>query len=400
MLPCLLLTAALLPGQAPPVAPAPAVEAPAPAPPPTPDRWPLMRSLQGTWPSWLLEGNRMQVYGWTQGSFTGSTDRVSNLPLGLNYLANEALLQQNWLRIERQVVTSGTSEPTFGFRNDWILPGTDYRFTVARGLFDGQLTANHGRPNRYGIDPMQFYAEAYFPTIGRGMDVKVGRFFSQYGVESTDAVSNQLLSHVYTYLYDPFTHTGLLTTTKLTDAISVQAGLVLGSDNFIDPTDNPTAIGSLKWAPPNGRNSVLFSFIVDKGRFDRVHNFHNPEVFDLIWAHKINPRLTYTHEMLYGFTTNVPDTGFANWFGSISYLTRDLTPRLSTTARMEFFDDFQGQRTGSKGLYTAITAGLNFRPRRWMMLRPELRYDHNGESRPFEGNHGLFTAATDLILRW
>ena len=51
-------------------------------------------------------------------------------------------------------VTSGTTEPTFGFRWDTILPGTDYRFTSARGLFDSQLTGSHGRPNRYGIDPI------------------------------------------------------------------------------------------------------------------------------------------------------------------------------------------------------------------------------------------------------
>jgi len=88
-----------------------------------------MKSLQGTWPGWLLDGNRMQVYGWTELSFTGSSDRVSNLPMGFNYLANNFLLQQNWLRIERSVVTSGTTEPTFGFRLDTILPA---RTTVSR----------------------------------------------------------------------------------------------------------------------------------------------------------------------------------------------------------------------------------------------------------------------------
>jgi hypothetical protein len=43
---------------------------------------------------------------------------------------------------------------------------------------------------------------------------------------------------------------------------------------------------------------------------------------------------------------------------------------------------------------------LNFQLRKDVILRPELRYDYNGESSPFEGRHGLFTAGTDLILRW
>jgi len=110
--------------------------------------------------------------------------------------------------------------------------------------------------------------------------------------------------------------------------------------------------------------------------------------------------LNYSLECLYGFTNNVPDIGFANWFGMPNYLTYALTPRLNTTARLELFDDFQGQRTGFKGLYAAYTTGLSFSPRKAIIIRPELRYDYNIDSRPFENKHGLFTAATDVIFRW
>src|SRR5262245_51343610 len=155
MLRFLLLGAAVSLGQteaAPPPFPGtPAQETlPAPPPPaPAPDRWLLMKSLQGSYPGWLLDGSRMQVYGWTDISFTASSASDSNLPLGFNHRANEFLLQQNWLRFERSVVSSGTTDPTFGFRTDTILPGADYRFTLARGIFDSQLTANNGQPNLY-----------------------------------------------------------------------------------------------------------------------------------------------------------------------------------------------------------------------------------------------------------
>src|SRR5262249_4555698 len=158
--------------------------------------------------------------------------------------------------------------------------------------------------------------------------------------------SNALLSHAYTFIYDPFTHTGLMTTVKLTSAWSVQVGIMLGSDIFIDPADTPTGMGSVKWATPDGRDSVLFSVILGSGRFNQAGDFHNPEVFDLVYTHKCNARLTYNFESLYGFTTNVPDTGFANWLGVVNYLTWQFSPRVSGTTRLEFFDDFQGQRTG------------------------------------------------------
>jgi len=84
----------------------------------------------------------------------------------------------------------------------------------------------------------------------------------------------------------------------------------------------------------------------------------------------------------------------------VNYLTYAFTPRLSGTTRLELFDDEQGQRTGFAGLYTALTAGLSFRPHKDVIFRPEVRYDYNEEPRPFDGKHGLFTAAADLILRW
>jgi hypothetical protein len=410
MLTCLFLAAALLPGQtvsgtepaavlAQPVPEAPAPPSAAPAAAPAADRWLLMKTLQGTWAGSLLTGNRLQISGWIDASFTGSSAADSNAPIGFNYRANQFLLQQNWIRFERPVATSGT-EPSFGFLNDWILPGSDYVFTLPRGLFNSQLTANNGAPIRTGIDPVQFYLEAYFPNIGRGMDVKFGRFFCQYGVENISAVDNYFLSHSYSDVFDPFTQTGLLTTTKLTDTWSVQGGITLGSDTFIDPTDTATFIGSVKWAPPDGRDSLLFSYIVGPARFNQARNFHNPDLFDLIYTHRFNPRLKYTLEGLYGFTTNVPDIDFANWSGLINYLAYDFTPRLTGATRLEFFDDFQGQRTGFAGLYSAWTLGLQFRLRKGIIFRPELRYDYNYHSAPFEGKHGLFTAASDVILRW
>ena len=139
-----------VPGPPPTPAPPPP---PAPATPTPPDRWILMKSLQGTWRGALLDSERMQVTGWADVSFTASSATHSNLPMGFNDRANDFLLQQNWFRFERAVVTAGTTEPTFGFRCDTILPGSDYFFTLARGIFNDQLTADHGRPQRRKSGP-------------------------------------------------------------------------------------------------------------------------------------------------------------------------------------------------------------------------------------------------------
>jgi hypothetical protein len=392
MLPSLILGATLAFGQTSP--------APTPEAAPTPDRWALMKVLQGTWEGWLLDSERMQLTGWVDLSYTASSAAHNNLPLGFNYRANEFLLQQNWVRFERTVLTSGTTEPTFGFRCDAILPGADYRFTTARGLFSGQLTSRNGEPAPYGIDPIQFYAEGFFPTAGRGLDVKLGRFFAPIGMESNDAPGNALFSHAYDFIYNPFTNTGVLATLKLTDAWIVEAGLVLGSDVFIDPADQPTFLGSVKWTEPEERDTIDFTMILGSGRFNRARNFNNVNVFDLVWTHHFNHRLSYDLDLTAGYETDVPDLGTAYWLAMVHYLIYEFTPRVSGAARVELFDDARGQRTGFPGLYAAVTAGLSIRPARAVEIRPELRYDYNGRSRPFEGEHGLFTAAADLILRW
>ena len=60
-----------------------------------------MQQLQGTYPGWLLDDNKIQINGWTDSSFTASSDSHEQLPMGFNYKANQFLLQQDWLRIDR-----------------------------------------------------------------------------------------------------------------------------------------------------------------------------------------------------------------------------------------------------------------------------------------------------------
>lgn len=360
----------------------------------------LMPALRETRLGPWLDRSRIQISGWADGSFTASSASQQQLPMGFNYEANQFLLQQNWIRFERTVLTSGTTEPTFGFRTDTIVPGSDYRFTVARGLFSGQLTDNDGGPNTYGFDPVQFYGQVCLPNLWHGLDIKLGRMFCQFGEETLDAPSNALASHSYTFIYDPYTHTGVMGAVQVSPEWSFQLGAMLGPDVFIDPAASPYGMATIKWAPPDCRSSVLVSGLIGSGRFDVDEQFNNPNVVDFVVIHKFSPQLTYTLDALFGYQTNVPDVGTATWFGIVNYVTCELGPKWKSTARLEFFDDVDGTRTGFSGLYTAATAGLNFQPRPEFILRPEVRYDYNGDSRPFDGQHGLLTATADFIVRW
>ncbi len=450
-----------------PPAPPPAPAAAAATPPTYPTRYLLMEELQGTWPGALLDGNRTYITGWSEFSYTFGTVGHNDLPETFNYRGNEPMMQQTWVRIARPVVngttTNGTSyvwptaptTPTFGFESDWII-GTDYRFTLPqKGLLNYQLTDRHSfnvtgggaeadLPNLYGIDPVQFYGEGYFPTVARGLDVKVGRFYTPYGVESLEAVSTPLVSHSYIFSNgSPFTHTGVLGTLTLTDVWTVQLGAVIGDDVFFHKSDRATGIFTVQWTQPHGtqtgapqpfaRNVVKFTAIQGPGRFDDNDAVNNINIVDVVWTHQFNPVLVSNLEALYGYEYNVRNQslsdgstvspGFTNWGGVAGYLSYtfrnqpDGTPRLVGTARLELFDDPQGTRTATaedpfldrtRGLYSEATIGAVWKAHKSVWLVPELRYDHNYESAPFgtsidhplNGHHDLFTASSALILRW
>jgi hypothetical protein len=364
--------------------------------PPTQPSQPLRRRGQT---GQAAPPGQLWISGWIDASYTAGTDRVDQLPMGFNYRANQFLLQQNWVRIER-AVQKDASEASFGFLSDNILPGSDYRFTLPRGLFNGQLTGNHGGPNLYGIDPVRFYGEGYFPNVAQGLDVKIGRFYAPWGIEAVDAPSNTFLSHTYTFVYDPFTQVGANATLKINERWSTQSSLVIGNDEWFNPGNQLKYSGNIQWSAADHRNALRFSTILGSPRYIARYNLDNLNLFELIYSHQFSENVKYIFATTFGYQTGVPTLGTADWIGYQNYLTKQINSKLTAAVRVELFDDYKGQRTGFAGLYTDVTTGIQAQLTDRIRIRPELRLDDNTRSRPFEGKHVLFTAATDVIVRW
>ena len=420
-----------------PLLPIPAIKqaetATAPGAVTEPERWFMMRALQGTWYGALLDDNRMSISGWTEMAFTASTAKVSNLPVTWNDRANQFLLHQNVIRFDRAIDTTA-ADPTWGFRVDTLV-GSDYRFTVARGLFDSQLANSTGAQNLSGVDLVTFYTNVYLPSLFQGTEIAIGRFLTPISSESEETILTPLLTRSMSFNYGgPFTHTGLSVTSKLTSQFTARAILALGNDVFIDRSAELRFIGSLVWTSLDARDTLTFNPCVGRGKFNAGAPFapatfgtsqepigrNNINSFDLIWTHVFTSRFTYQLELETGYQYGVPTTaavratmggegaivsddrlsGTAHWASVVNYFFYKWTTKLMTITRLEAFDDFNGQRTGFKGLYTEATTGFQYNITKDVIIRPELRYDYNGYSRPFEGKHDIFTTAFDLIVRW
>jgi hypothetical protein len=384
-----------------------------------------MRLLQGTWYGSVLDDNRTTISGWTEGSFTASTASMNNQPVVWNDRANKFLMNQTWFRIDRAVVTSGTSDVTWGYRIDADY-GTDYRFSLMRGFLNGQLLNSTGQQNLYGIDLIQFYSNIFIPTWFQGTDIRVGRLFTPWGYESLEGISTPFVSRSYAFNWSPpFTHMGIMVSPQFDKNWSGKFMLANGNDVFLSSGQEARFVGALTWNSLM-KDSVTLGWSLGRGKFNASIPFNPPtlgeqaepagrnniNVIDLVYTHIFDQNLTYNTEMIYGYQTNVPANvaggiirpgvieGTAHWASWVHYLYYTFNSRLTGITRVETFDDFDGQRTGFTGLYTAVTVGAQYKPYKSLLIRPELRYDYNGQSTPFEGKHGIFTAALDFIVRW
>ena len=270
-----------------------------------------------------VDGRPLRVCGWTQGSYTASTDQVSQLPMGFNYKANQFLLQQNWLQIDRAAKAEDAVSPTVGFRSDTILPGSDYLFTLDRGLFDQQLTAHHGMPDLYGIDPVQLYVETYHPNVAEGMTLTVGRFYAPFGIETVDCAGQcAALAQLYVHLRP-------LHADRRHERREVQFRLV-GPGRDGDRQRHFLLVGrrahvQRQYPLGSARGQKLPPVCHDPRRSHySSRSFNNLNLFEITYKHRFNDRLKYSFAGTFAYQDQVPDVGLATWFGIQQYWTWQL----------------------------------------------------------------------------
>lgn len=363
---------------------------------PDTEKYPLMKALRGSrFGDWLLD-NHVKVYGWVDFSSNASTSRRSNLPDAFNIRADRAIeLQQVMIRFERIPDTVQTDHPDWGFRFD-NLYGLDYRYTTARGIFSDQLL-KHNRI--YGYDPVMFYGELYLPRLAQGLIVKVGRFILLPGIEAEVSPYNYMFSHSLLYTYFPYTHMGLLTTTKLNKNWTIQLGLVAGSDIALwDSAREWTPITGIRWVSDRNNDAIYFCTITNSGKF----SYNNVQMLDAVWTHKFNEDFHTLTEAYYSWQRDVPGFGYADWYGVSNYLVRALSGKAYLSFRNEVWNDATGQRTGFNTLYTTHTLGLIYKPLEWLYFRPEIKYSHSYNRAAYdEGRrHSQWTATWDTVVRF
>lgn len=265
------------------------------------------------------------------------------------------------------------------------------------------------------FDLQQLYAEACAP-VGKGLDLKLGKFAGLLGAEVTQSPLNWNFSRSLLFTYSqPGAHTGLLASYPVTDQVNATAGVVNGWDSVDDNNKDKTFTGSLAWSPAK---SFSLTANAVTGAEEASDNHHKRTVADLVMTYKPADRWSFMANYDYGRESGltpgfsgVPGDDTAIWQGLALYAKYDVTPRWSVAARGERFDDKDNVRTTFTGPGGTVPTHLRFYEgtltSQWtfyehLMVRLEYRYDKADERVFFRNTDGFVnyqnTLATEVAV--
>lgn len=340
----------------------------------------------------LLKNNGITVGGWVNTGITynatGSEDKF-NGPVTFGDRHSEVQLNQLNLFIQRAVATEGSSWD-FGGRFEAMF-GTDAYYTQSYGALAGHWDLNllGNRNNRfYDLALPQAYAEIYAP-IGNGLNIKVGHFYTPIGYETVPAPDNFFYTHAYTMQFgEPFTHTGILANYAVDSNWSVVGGALTGSQfggwdgSFDKQLGNWGGLLGATWTSNDKGTSFNFT-----GTFSETSETNSAAwaMYSAVLKHNITDKTHLVLQHDHGFANRAAADGSdAEWYGVNTHLIYDVTETVSAGIRGEWFRDQKGIRVGSPARtfananaasYYAVTAGVNWKPKTWLSVRPNVRYD-------------------------
>jgi hypothetical protein len=426
---------------------------------------PLMAALSNTPFGQTLNDSHIQIYGWIDGggNLSNNTVKGGNSPAAYDYNPNTVQLDQAVLYIERLPDTVQKDHVDWGFRVAPIF-GENYRYTTAYGLFSSQLLNQN---NNNGFDIPMAYGEVFIPQLAEGLMIRFGRYISIPDIEAQLAPNNYMYSHSMTYTYDNYTNTGVDGTLAVTKNWMLQLGVTVGTEAMPwhvgqtianpfpnplypnstmlkDPGATPSITGGVRWTSDSGNDDIN---IVANGINGGQWGYNNLQWYGMTYYHKFDDRWHISVEIYDEHQNNVLNannpaavaafaaggTPFSPQYmpfnspflaqcsnstmysctaearAALTYLNYKVSALDNISYRLEYFDDVEGQRTGTKTGYLETGIGWQhwFSPQ--IEIRPEVSFYKSLNANAFNGNSNLGIApnkstaligSADLIIHF
>jgi hypothetical protein len=263
-----------------------------------------------------------------------------------------------------------------------------------------------GRPT--ALATTNFFVQQAYATFKLGSTtLDFGRFVTSAGAEVIETKDNWLYSRsLLFYNAIPYAHNGLRFTTPLMEGLNLQYGIVNGWD---DDATNVTAapvvtghkVGNVSLAYANEKSPLTLNLNVYAGEEQGGTAFRtlvDAVVGYTVGAVGLNLNVDYATQGT-GKDLSGADTAKATWYGAAA-MVRYTADAFKVSARVEYFDDKDGYKTGTKTAYYEGTLGLGYPVGTNAELRGEFRFDAAKDAVATYGNSKNLATATIGALAW
>jgi hypothetical protein len=347
-----------------------------------------------------IKNHGITAGAWVNAGVTYNTNDPEdnfNGPVTFGDRSGEFQLNQLNVYLEKAIVSEG-DKWDLGARFD-VMFGSDAIFTQAYGAFSngGGWDLNLLNDRFYNIAVPNAYLQVYAP-FGNGLTIKAGHFYTPIGYEVVTAPDNFFYSHAYTMQYgEPFTHTGFQGNYTIDKNWAVMGGVVTGSEtggwdgNFSDQLGNWSGLMGATWTSNDEGTSLNVS-----GTYGSTSETNSAawSMYSVVFQHNITDKAHLVLQHDHGFADGNARLGTtdAEWYGVNSHLYYDIKDDLKIGIRGEWFRDHNNARVFSPARavgvvntpggvsYYEVTAGVTWKPKTWLSLRPNIRYDWTGDS--------------------
>jgi len=406
---------------------------------------PFMVAISNTAIGQWMNDNGFQFYGWVDPGINISSNTVrpgGNNPIAYFYTPNTIQLDQFVVYLDKFPDTVQTDHVDWGMRLSAIY-GENYRYTQSYTAFISDQLLKNNDVNGYDF-PM-VYGELYIPFVAEGLMIRAGRYISIPDIEAQLAPNNYMYSHSITYSWDNYTNEGIVASLAATKNILFQLGVVIGTESpfwhwgekIRNPDPNPLYPGTTFDKDPGAVPSLVSCLRIN---FNNGHDtiypcmdginggqwgYNNLQWYGTTIYHKFNDQWHISYEFYDLHENHVPNlnnplvsgpngiianggTPFASIpfngpnmafchdpnalscrataIGTVAYINYTHDPLNNFSFRPEFYDDEEGQRTGTKATYYEFGFGWQHWLSPQIEFRPELDYYRSIDAKAFNGN--------------
>ena len=290
---------------------------------------------------------------------------------------------------------SGINSRVFDFeRNETKLHAVDLQLasTPEKGLGglvdvtlgeDADIIAAYGtidknRGPAAGVDKRADLTQAFVHFGAGPLTLIAGKFVTLSGAEVIKSAADTNYSRSILFGYAiPFTHTGVRATYKLSDSLSLVAGVNQGWDAVKDPNSDKTLELQVAFAPDK---SMAFLVTGYSGK-ELIANYPKSDangtrnLLDVVATFNLAEPLTLILNYDYGSQDGGSAGGKAKWQGVAGYVNYQFSDQWRLSLRAEYFDDQDGYRTGLVQKWKEATATLAYLLNKNFEVRAEVRGD-------------------------